>query len=66
MPRDPRAPSTDRHTRAKRDSALKRIELSWPTEPRRSAAGVTSAPVKAEDPALRAMIDAALAKRAAT
>lgn len=63
MPRDLRARENQLRARARRESALKRMEIEAPTSPRRSAAGATSAPVKVEDPALRRLIDAALAKR---
>lgn len=52
-----------KRAREKRTAALARLELNWKTEPRKSPAGVTSAPIKAEDPAVRRMIDEALKKR---
>lgn len=53
----------ERAARAKRSSALARGEFKNPSVARVSAAGPTSPAMKAEDPAVRAMIDAALAKR---
>jgi hypothetical protein len=52
-----------RMSKNRRASAMERVELRQGTEPRRSPAGVTSAPLKAEDPELRRMIDEALARR---
>jgi hypothetical protein len=43
--------------------ALDRPELRQPSIPRVSAVGVTSAPINAEDPKTRRLIDEALAKR---
>ena len=63
MPRDNSSRANARHAKAKRAAALSRAELGWPTTPRRPAAGVTSMAVKAEDPAIRAMIDAAMADK---
>lgn len=49
----------------RRQFALDRPEIGRVVAaPRTSPAGVTSHPIKAEDPTVRAMIDAALAKRA--
>lgn len=47
----------------RRAKALDRNEFRHPSEPRTPAAGITSFPVKAEDPAVRAMIDEALERR---
>lgn len=55
------ASATDRHAKAKRSAALGRVELCYPTSPRVAAAGVTSMAVKSEDPAIRKMIDHAIA-----
>lgn len=63
MPRDIRANENQRRAKGRRAAALARVELGQTTVPRESAAGPTSMAVKAEDPAIRAMIDAALAKR---
>jgi hypothetical protein len=60
-----RAHEIERRARAKRSSALARNELRQPSVPRVSAAGPTSPAIKAEDPAIRAMIDAAIAERKA-
>lgn len=57
------ASDTSRIARAKRDLALERNEFRAPSVPRVSAAGVTSAPLKAPDPELQRMIADALAKR---
>mgnify|MGYP001562615510 CR=1 FL=1 len=65
MPRDMSARDNERRARAKRQAALERIEFKYPSAPRRSAAGVTSLAIKAEDPAIRRMIDEALARRQA-
>lgn len=64
MPRDLKARENQLRARAARTSALARLELGRPTVPRVSAAGATSAPLKAEDPHLRLLIDEALARRA--
>lgn len=63
MPRDLRANENQKRAKARRGAALARVELGQPTVPRTSAAGPTSMAVKVEDPNIRAMIDAALAKR---
>ena len=63
MPRDNSARANARHAKAKRDAALSRAELGWPTAPRISAAGVTSMAVKAEDQAVRKMVDEAMARK---
>lgn len=49
-------------TTAKRQFALDRVELRQ-SEAREAPAGATSFPVKVQDPATRAMIDAAIARR---
>ncbi len=56
------AHDTDRHAKAKRSTALSRVELGQPTTPRAPAAGVTSMAVKVQDDATRKMIDVAVAK----
>jgi hypothetical protein len=63
MPRNPRGKESEKMARTKRLFALKRAEFAYPSETRIAAAGVTSYALKAEDPAVRAMIDAAVAKR---
>lgn len=63
MPRDRKASENRKRAKALRETALSRVEIGLPTVPRISAAGPTSMAVKAEDPNIRAMIDAALAKR---
>jgi hypothetical protein len=63
VPRDLKASENRKKAAAARSNALARIELGQPTTPRVSAAGATSMAVKAEDPAIRAMIDAALAAK---
>jgi hypothetical protein len=50
MPRDFRAKENLRNAKAKRDAALKRVELGFPTTPRVSPDGKTSMPIKAPDP----------------
>ncbi len=57
MPRDLRANESERRAKARRTGALARIELRYPSSPREPAAGATSFPVKAQDPATRAAID---------
>lgn len=49
--------------KAKRAHALERNEFRTPSEPRVAPDGATSAPIKAEDPEVRKMIDEALARR---
>jgi len=53
-----------RMARAKRDIALERSELRGESVPRRSAAGPTSAPLKARDPNVDRMVEDFLARRA--
>lgn len=65
MPRDYRARENQMMAKAKRASALKRGEMGRPTVPRVAPASATSATIKAEDPALRKMIDEHLARRQA-
>lgn len=65
MPRDFRAKENQQRAKAKRQAELSRPEMLHPTSPRTSAAGATSMAVKADDPATRALIDAAIAKRSA-
>jgi hypothetical protein len=62
MPRDHSASENRKMARAKRSAALARTELRQPSVPRISAAGPTSAPIKAEDPETRKLIDDAIAK----
>ena len=49
-----------RRAKAKREFALERSELRGPSTPHVSAAGVTSAPIKAQDPETEDMIAAFL------
>jgi len=63
MPRNMRANENMKRSKAKRDAALARVEIGYPTEPRVSAAGPTSFPVKADDVNDRRLIDEALARR---
>lgn len=49
--------------KGRRQFALNRPELGRVVSAPRVAAGVTSHPIKADDPVIRAMIDEALAKR---
>jgi len=58
-----RNPFFERARRGARLKALDRPELRIASEPRRPASGPISAPIKAIDPELRALIDAALAER---
>lgn len=52
-----------RRAKAKRDTALARTEFRYPSEARIAPSGATSAPIKAEDPETRRLINEALAKR---
>lgn len=49
---------------ARRDGALRREELRGATVPRSAPSGITSPAIKSDDPATRALIDEALARRA--
>ena len=60
-----RNPFFERMRRTAHLNALDRPELRVASEPRRPASGPVSAPVKALDPELRALIDAAIAERRA-
>jgi hypothetical protein len=51
------------YAKARRAGALERMEFRSDSVQREAPAGATSFPLKKEDPELRAMIDAALAKR---
>lgn len=62
MPRDLRANENQKRARARREGALARAEFRYPSAARTAAAGPTSFPIKAEDPAARAAIDAFLAR----
>ncbi len=55
----------DKVRKLKRETAVERRELRWGTTPRVQADGVTSPAMKAEDPALRRMIDEAIRHREA-
>ncbi len=57
MPRDFRAHENAKMAKAKRQIALERNELRGPSTPHVSAAGPTSAPIKAPDPVELAMIE---------
>jgi hypothetical protein len=63
MPRDLRAAENQKRARARREGALARAEFKYPSAPRTAPAGATSFPVKAEDPATRAAIDAFLSTK---
>lgn len=63
MPRDFKASEMVKRLKSIRSAALARNELRQPTSPRIPAAGATSMAIKAEDPAIRAMIDAEIEKR---
>lgn len=63
MPRGMRARENALRARAKRQGALDRVELRGPSEPRQSAAGATSAPIKTTDPETTRLIADALARR---
>lgn len=63
MTRRRSASETARHAKAKRSTALMRVELRQPSTPRVAAAGVTSMAVKEQDTATRKMIDDAIARR---
>lgn len=63
MPRDYRANENQKKAKARRAHALARNELRGPSTPRTSAAGATSAPVKAADPDTARMVAEFLARR---
>lgn len=63
MPRDHKANENRKRAKARRDGALQRIELLWPSEPRESAAGATSFPVKARSENDDALIRDFLARK---
>ncbi len=63
MPRNLRQNEIQKIARNKRHDALARHELSQPSTPRTSAASPTSFALKAQDPAIRAMIDAEIERR---
>lgn len=54
---------TVRHAKAKRSTALARVELGQPTAQRAPAAGVKSMAVKVQDAEIRRIVDEALARR---
>ncbi len=58
-----RAHTDPRQARQRRESALARGELRISTDERVPSAGITSMAVKRDDPAIRAAIDAFLARR---
>lgn len=60
------ANETMRKAKSKRELALARNEFRYPSEPRTAPDSATSFPIKAEDPALRRLIDEAIARRATT
>jgi hypothetical protein len=62
VPRDLKAGENAKRARARRDHALKRMDLRQPSSPRENAVGATSHAVKTTDAATRAAIDAFLAK----
>lgn len=53
----------EKMAKLKRADALDRPEIRGPSTPRRPAAGVTSAALKVEDPAVRQIIDEALSRK---
>jgi hypothetical protein len=53
----------DKQKLFKRQEALERFAFRLPSVPREPPAGVTSFPLKAEDPETRRLIDAAIAAR---
>lgn len=63
MTRALKSRTNEKMFKARRDSAMGRPELRIPSEPRAPTAGPTSFPVKADDPAVRQMIDEAMARR---
>lgn len=63
MPRDLRANENTKRIKARRAHALARLDLREPSTPRSPAAGPISHSIKADDPAVRAAIDAFLARR---
>ena len=63
MPRDGKAEKNRKLAKATRARALARPEMLLPSTPRVSASGPTSMAIKIEDPALRRMIDLAMAAK---
>lgn len=63
MPANDKARTNQKRATARREHALKRLDLRDPTSPREAATGPTSHAVKAVDPSTRAAIDAFLAAR---
>lgn len=56
MPRDPSARENRLKAKARRDHAIRRLDLREPTVPREPALGATSQAVKVMDPASAAAI----------
>lgn len=63
MSKSMRREQVQRRAAARRSGALARNELREPSSPREPAAGATSFPVKAVDPAVESAIAAFLAKK---
>ena len=63
MPRDLRSHENAKRSRAKRDSALARVEMGQPSSPRVSAAGPVSMGVKVRDAGDDLLIEAYLNSR---
>lgn len=63
MPRNLRANENRKRAIAKREGAMRRVELGQETVPRAPAAGVTSMAVKARDPEVDRMVEAFLRGR---
>jgi hypothetical protein len=66
MTRHLKAHERARKAKALREGALARGELRYPSAIREAAAGATSFPVKARDPAVDAAVEAFLAKKEGT
>lgn len=63
MTRHLKAEERQKRARARREGVLSRAELREPSSPRVAAAGATSFPVKASDPATAAAIAAFLSRK---
>jgi hypothetical protein len=63
MTRKMRSVEAMRYMKAKRQTALDRVELRRPSESRAPSAGVTSKAVKVVDPDTRRMVDEFLSRR---
>lgn len=65
MTRTLKAHEREKRAKARRETALARVELREPSSPRSTADGATSFPIKARDPDVAAAVAAFLAKKGA-